>query len=96
MKTFREFIKDVYDPDVVCKSQIRKQGEGGRVGRMRKQSEVDKVKFKKNVTVYDAAYNDKDIIDFNNKTEWYWDYIQPDVKKYRNNPKPNDYFINNV
>ena len=32
-----------------------------------KQSEVAKVKFKKNVTVYDAAFNDKDIIDFNNK-----------------------------
>ena len=33
MKTFREFITEVYDPDVVGKSQIRKQGEGGRVGR---------------------------------------------------------------
>ena len=34
MKTFREFITEVYDPDVVGKSQIRKQGEGGRVGRI--------------------------------------------------------------
>ena len=42
MKTFREFITEVYDPDVVGKSQIRKQGEGGRVGRMRKQSEPEK------------------------------------------------------
>ena len=42
MKTFREFIKEVYDPDVVGKSQIRKQGEGGRVGRMRKQTEPEK------------------------------------------------------
>lgn len=42
MKTFREFIAEVYDPDVVGKSQIRKQGEGGRVGRMRKQSEPEK------------------------------------------------------
>ena len=42
MKTFREFITEVYDPDVVGKSQIRKQGEGGRVGRMRKQTEPEK------------------------------------------------------
>ena len=61
-----------------------------------KQSEVDKVKFKKDITVYDAAFNDKDIIDFNNKKEWYWNHIQPDIKKYENNPKPIDYFINNV
>ena len=61
-----------------------------------KQSEVDKVKFKKNITVYDAAYNDKVIIDFNNKKEWYWNHIQTDIKKYENNLKPKDYFINNV
>ena len=48
------------------------------------------------MTVYDAAYNDKDIIDFNNKKEWYWNHIQPDINKYQNNPKPKDYFINNV
>ena len=42
MKTFREFITEVYDPDVVGKSQIRKQGEGGRVGRRRKQTEPEK------------------------------------------------------
>jgi len=42
MKTFREFIIEVYDPDVVGKSQIRKQGEGGRVGRKRKQTEPEK------------------------------------------------------
>ena len=46
MKTFREFIAEVYDPDVVCKSQIRKQGEGGRVGRMRKQTEPEKKRMK--------------------------------------------------
>ena len=44
MKTFREFITEVYDPDVVGKSQIRKQGEGGRVGRMRKKTEPVKEK----------------------------------------------------
>ena len=46
MKTFREFITEVYDPDIVGKSQIRKQGEGGRVGRMRKQSEPEKRRMK--------------------------------------------------
>ena len=46
MKTFREFLTEVYDPDVVGKSQIRKQGEGGRVGRMRKQSEPEKRRMK--------------------------------------------------
>ena len=46
MKTFREFITEVYDPDVVGKSQIRKQGEGGRVGRMRKQSAPEKRRMK--------------------------------------------------
>ena len=46
MKTFREIITEVYDPDVVGKSQIRKQGEGGRVGRMRKQSEPEKRRMK--------------------------------------------------
>ena len=46
MKTFREFITEVYDPDVVGKSQIRKQGEGGRVGRMRKQTEPEKKRMR--------------------------------------------------
>ena len=46
MKTFREFVTEVYDPDVVGKSQIRKQGEGGRVGRMRKQAEPEKRRMK--------------------------------------------------
>ena len=46
MKTFREFITEVYDPDIVGKAQIRKQGEGGRVGRMRKQTEPEKRRMK--------------------------------------------------
>ena len=46
MKTFREFIAEVYDPDVVGKAQIRKQGEGGRVGRMRKKTEPEKRRMK--------------------------------------------------
>ena len=46
MKTFREFITEVYDPDVVGKAQIRKQGEGGRIGRMRKKTEPEKRRMK--------------------------------------------------
>jgi len=46
MKTFREFIKEVYDPDIVGKAQIRKQGEGGRIGRMRKKTEPEKRRMK--------------------------------------------------
>ena len=46
MKTFREFITEVYDPDIVGKAQIRKQGEGGRVGRMRKKTEPEKRRMK--------------------------------------------------
>ena len=46
MKTFREFIAEVYDPDIVGKAQIRKQGEGGRVGRMRNQTEPEKKRMK--------------------------------------------------
>ena len=46
MKTFREFIKEVYDTAIVGKAQIRKQGEGGRVGRMRKQTEPEKKRMK--------------------------------------------------
>ena len=42
MKTFREFIAEVYDPEVQGRSQIRKQGEGGRIGAKRKQSEPEK------------------------------------------------------
>ena len=32
MKTFQEFITEVYDKDVMGSSQIRKSGEGGRIG----------------------------------------------------------------
>ena len=42
MKTFREFIAEVYDPEVQGRSQIRKQGEGGRIGAKRKQTEPEK------------------------------------------------------
>ena len=46
MKTFNEFIAEVYDPEVQGRSQIRKQGEGGRVGSLRKKSEPEKRRMK--------------------------------------------------
>ena len=46
MKTFKEFISEVYDPEVQGRSQIRKQGEGGRVGSLRKKSEPEKRRMK--------------------------------------------------
>ena len=42
MKTFREFILEVYDPEIQGRSQITKQGEGGRIGRKRKQTDAEK------------------------------------------------------
>ena len=46
MKTFQEFITEVYDRDVMGSSQIRRQGEGGRVGANRKKSEPEKRRMK--------------------------------------------------
>lgn len=37
MKTFREFCKEAYDADLMKSSTIRKGGEGGRIGRERRQ-----------------------------------------------------------
>ena len=42
MKTFKQFILEAYDPEVQGRSQIRKQGQGGRVGAERKKSEPEK------------------------------------------------------
>lgn len=46
MKTFQEFITEVYDRDVMGSSQIRRQGEGGRIGANRKKSEPEKRRMK--------------------------------------------------
>tara|TARA_R100000458_G_C8239119_1_gene218679 strand:+ start:282 stop:851 length:570 start_codon:yes stop_codon:yes gene_type:complete len=46
MKSFHQFITDAYDPEVQGRSQIRKQGEGGRIGQQRKKSEVEKRRMK--------------------------------------------------
>jgi len=41
MKTFNQFITEAYDKDVVGRSQITKQGEGGRIGSKRKKDIAD-------------------------------------------------------
>ena len=46
MKTFSQFILEAYDPEVQGRSQIRKQGEGGRVGAERKKTEPEKRRTK--------------------------------------------------
>ena len=42
MKTFKQFMTEVYDPEVQGRSQIRKTGEGGRIGADRRKSEPEK------------------------------------------------------
>ncbi len=47
MKTFQQFITEAYfDPEVQGRSQIRKQGEGGRVGAERKKTAPEKRRTK--------------------------------------------------
>jgi len=46
MKTFQQFILEVYDPEVHGRSQIRTQGQGGRVGADRKKSAPEKRRVK--------------------------------------------------
>jgi len=46
MKSFQQFITEVYDKDVMGRSQITKQGEGGRVGAKRKKTEPEKKRVK--------------------------------------------------
>ena len=46
MKTFQQFILEVYDPEVQGRSQIRTQGQGGRIGVERKKTEPEKRRVK--------------------------------------------------
>jgi len=48
MKTFSQFINEVYDKDVMGRSQIRKQGEGGREYSNRKKTKPE-IRRTKNV-----------------------------------------------
>ena len=42
MKSFQQFITEAYDHDIESRSQITKSGEGGRIGRKRKQTDAEK------------------------------------------------------
>tara|TARA_B100002019_G_scaffold151931_1_gene130888 strand:- start:1088 stop:1699 length:612 start_codon:yes stop_codon:yes gene_type:complete len=46
MKTFAQFVTEAYDKDVMGSSQIKKSGEGGRVGADRRKSEPEKRRMK--------------------------------------------------
>lgn len=46
MKTFAQFVTEAYDKDVIGSSQIKKSGEGGRVGADRRKSEPEKRRMK--------------------------------------------------
>jgi len=46
MKTFNQFMSEVYDPEVQGRSQIKKSGEGGRVGADRRKTEPEKRRMK--------------------------------------------------
>ena len=46
MKTFKQFIVEAYDPEIQGRSQIRKQGQGGRIGAERKKTEAEKRRMK--------------------------------------------------
>jgi len=62
MKSFQQFIKEAYDPDIQGRSQITKSGEGGRIGRKRKQTDAEKKRVKAvggGKTVPAKTYKDK-------------------------------------
>ncbi len=70
MKTFQQFIKEAYDPDIQGRSQITKSGEGGRIGRKRKQTDAEKKRVKAiggGKTVPAKTYKDKSDIGKTNK-----------------------------
>ena len=46
MKSIQQFILEAYDPEIQGRSQIRKQGEGGRIGQERKKTEPEKRRMK--------------------------------------------------
>ena len=70
MKTFREFINEAYDPDIQGRSQITKSGEGGRIGRKRKQTDAEKKRVKAiggGKTAPAKTYKDKSDIGVTNR-----------------------------
>jgi len=70
MKSFNQFIKEAYDPDIQGRSQITKSGEGGRIGRKRKQTDAEKKRVKAvggGKTVPAKTYKDKSDIGVPNR-----------------------------
>ena len=70
MKTFQQFINEAYDPDIQGRSQITKQGEGGRIGRKRKQTDAEKKRVRAvggGKTVPAKTYKDKADIGVTNR-----------------------------
>jgi hypothetical protein len=70
MKTFQQFMLEVYDPEVQGRSQITKQGEGGRIGRKRKQTDAEKKRVKAiggGKTAPAKTYKDKSDIGITNR-----------------------------
>ena len=70
MKTFQQFMTEVYDPSIQGRSQITKQGEGGRIGRKRKQTDAEKRRVRAvggGKTVPAKTYKDKSDIGVTNR-----------------------------
>jgi len=70
MKTFQQFINEAYDPDIQGRSQITKSGEGGRIGRKRKQTDAEKKRVKAiggGKTAPAKTYKDKSDIGVTNR-----------------------------
>ena len=70
MKTFQQFIIEAYDHDIESRSQITKQGEGGRIGRKRKQTDAEKKRVRAvggGKTVPAKTYKDKADIGVTNR-----------------------------
>ena len=70
MKTFRQFINEAYDPDIQGRSQITISGEGGRIGRKRKQTDAEKKRVKAiggGKTAPAKTYKDKSDIGITNR-----------------------------
>ena len=70
MKSFQQFITEAYDHDVESGSQITKSGEGGRIGRKRKQTDAEKKRVRAvggGKTVPAKTYKDKSDIGKTNR-----------------------------
>ena len=70
MKSFQQFIAEAYDHDIESRSQITKSGEGGRIGRKRKQTDAEKKRVRAvggGKTVPAKTYKDKSDIGKTNR-----------------------------